>query len=350
MIDTSNYLISEAPNTIGVVFYDYSVKAGGQRVAANVFNHLCNQGYRVVFISVFFRNKQASFALDEKIKLYPLNEKECHFREVRKPSVKEFSEIVERENIKVLIAEGFSADLISAIVSQKCKIPFIHCEHTSLENRYYSEDLASRIYRYLGARKSKAIVALTEGNKKSFEKKYRGVGKKTFVIPNWVENDDEKVGSYKKESRIIVSIGRADPVKGFDRLIDIAARVKNRCKGWEWHIWGDFDSEFGRKIEAEIDTRGLNDFVKIRGVTESIGEVYSGAGVLVMTSYYEGMPMVLLEAGLYGIPLLSFDIPTGPNEIIVNGVNGYLVEDGEIDEMANRICELVVNESERLRL
>ena len=66
-----------------------------------------------------------------------------------------------------------------------------------------------------------------------------------------------------------------------------------------------------------------------------------------MTSQMEGLPMVLLEAKSWGLPLVSFDIMTGPSDIIQDGVNGYLIEEGNIDEMAERIVELIKEDSKR---
>ncbi len=348
MSDTTR-VSAEKKKAIGVVFYDYSIKAGGQRVAANVFNYLCNKGYRVIFISVFSKNGKPSFALDDRISVCFLNEGEGHFRKVLRSSIKTFCEIVDRENIGVLLAEGFSADMITAIVSKKRKIPFLHCEHTSLENKIYSESLGSKIYRFVGVRKSKAIIALTKANKTSFENKYRSAKGKVVVIPNWVEKP-EKAAAYNSEAHVILSVGRADPVKGYDRLVEIASRIRTACAGWEWHIWGNFDNEYGQGIQRAIQDHGLEDFVKLKGATENVNEVYSNAGLFVLTSYFEGLPMVLLEAAVNRLPLLSFDIATGPSEIIVDGVNGYLVEDAKPEKMADRICELVSNKNERILL
>ena len=349
MRDKKVSLSGEKQKAIGVVFYDYSVKAGGQRVAANVFNYLCGKGYRIIFISVFSKNGTVSFELDGRISVFFLNDGEGHFRKVLRSSIKSFGEIVDRENIGVLLAEGFSADMITAIVSKKRNIPFLHCEHTSLENKLYSDSLASKVYRYVGVCRSKAIIALTEANKISFENKYRSAKGKVVVIPNWVEKPDNAV-TYNPDAYVILSIGRADPVKGYDRLIEVASRIKTACVGWEWQIWGNFDNEYGQSIRQMIHERELEDFVKLKGSTENVNEVYANSGLFVLTSYFEGLPMVLLEASVNRIPLLSFDIATGPNEIIVDGVNGYLINDADLEEMSDRIRGLVLNKNERIRL
>ena len=70
--------------------------------------------------------------------------------------------------------------------------------------------------------------------------------------------------------------------------------------------------------------------------------------MIVMTSRYEGFPMTLLEGAANGLPMLSYDILTGPNEIIDNGVNGYLIDEGNSEEMARKIASLLLNKEKRL--
>lgn len=341
---------SDEKKTIGVLFYDFSVKAGGQRVAANVFNQLSRDGYSVVIISIFFREGKGAFSLEDNIKLIALNEGDGRFRKVAKKSIKQCAEIIKKERISVLVAEGFSADLLAYIMSRKCKIPFIHCEHTSLENKVYSAGIGSKIYRYLGVHKSKKIVALTQRNKDSFCKEYSVSADKIVVIPNWIEDVPEKQAKYDAESKVILSMGRADSVKGFDRLVEIASGIVDSCQGWEWQIWGNCNNSYGEEIKAKIHEKGLDAFVKTMGVTDDTKKVYSDSSFFVLTSYFEGLPMSLLEAGASKLPLIAFDIPTGPSEIIDDKVNGYLIKDGDLDQMKKAILTLVNDKDERIRL
>ena len=76
---------------------------------------------------------------------------------------------------------------------------------------------------------------------------------------------------------------------------------------------------------------------------------YKNAAIYVMTSLQEGLPMVLLEAKSNTLPLISFDIQTGPGEIICDGVNGYLIPAYDIKAMAEKICELIEDEKKRLK-
>lgn len=86
---------------------------------------------------------------------------------------------------------------------------------------------------------------------------------------------------------------------------------------------------------------GLTERVTLKGNSSNMYSLYDDYAIMVMTSRYEGFPMVLIEAASRGLPLVSFDIHTGPNEIIVNGVNGYLINKGDVVGMSEKISLLI---------
>lgn len=78
--------------------------------------------------------------------------------------------------------------------------------------------------------------------------------------------------------------------------------------------------------------------------------MYKSASIYAMTSRYEGLPMVLLEAQSYGLPIVSFDCKCGPKDIIDEGENGFIVDDGNITLLAVRMAELMNDRSLRIRM
>lgn len=141
----------------------------------------------------------------------------------------------------------------------------------------------------------------------------------------------------------IVTVGRADPVKGYEMLIQIAQIVQPFLKGWEWHIWGDFSGEYGLEIMKKSREKGLDNFVFFKGTAENMYEKYKEYSLYVMTSLYEGLPMVLLEAKANKLPIISFDCLTGPSEIIRDSIDGELIPVGDIENMAKSIILLANN-------
>ena len=94
-------------------------------------------------------------------------------------------------------------------------------------------------------------------------------------------------------------------------------------------------------MEKKISQFGLERNIILTGSVKDMEKIYRSASMYVMTSEMEGLPMVLLEAKSYRLPIVSFDIMTGPSEIVRDGVNGYLVESGDITAMADQICKLI---------
>ena len=145
--------------------------------------------------------------------------------------------------------------------------------------------------------------------------------------------------SYCYQSQKIISVGRLSYQKNFNRLLDIASCVLPKHSGWTWDIYGD--GEERDDLNKKITDLGLQGKVFIKGQVENLYDLYNEYAFFVMTSRYEGFPMVLLEAASCGLPMVSFDIETGPNEIIDNGSNGYLINPLSDSDMVNAIDSLI---------
>ncbi|MBF7067371.1 glycosyltransferase, partial [Campylobacter volucris] len=148
------------------------------------------------------------------------------------------------------------------------------------------------------------------------------------------------------DRKIVLSIGRLSEEKGFLRLIDIWEIIqKNNNKGWKLHIVGE--GELKGQLEKKIKNKKLQDSVTILSFTQNIDEQYLNASIYVMCSYSEGMPMVLLESASFGLPSIAFDVKTGPSDIIENGKSGFLIEDNNLHDFANKLQFLIENDNSR---
>ena len=130
-----------------------------------------------------------------------------------------------------------------------------------------------------------------------------------------------------------------DEGKGYDYLIRAWELVNRRYPDWIIDIFGQ--GEWHEKLQKEIQDKNLSSVVHLRGITKDVATEFYNSSGYVMTSRYEGFPMVLIEAGMCGLPLVSFDCKTGPREIIVEGENGFLVPVGDVSLLADRICQLI---------
>jgi glycosyltransferase involved in cell wall biosynthesis len=128
-------------------------------------------------------------------------------------------------------------------------------------------------------------------------------------------------------------------------LIDAWALINKKCPDWMLNIYGQ--GEWKEMLVEKIAALNLQEVVVLHGVSMKIADEYKRSSFYVMSSRFEGLPMVLIEAMSFGLPVISFDCEFGPSEIVTDGVDGYLVEPNNIEELANRICFLIENEDKR---
>ena len=128
------------------------------------------------------------------------------------------------------------------------------------------------------------------------------------------------------DAKVVVAAGRLTRQKGFDLLVDAYAQVAHRYPDWQLHIYGSGE-ERGRLL-AQIHRLGLERQVRLMGYSGTLSEQLSQAALYVMSSRVEGFPMVLLEAMAVGLPVVSFDCPNGPADLVRQGTNGVLVRAG----------------------
>lgn len=145
-----------------------------------------------------------------------------------------------------------------------------------------------------------------------------------------------------KRVKEIVFIGRIDPQKNLSHLLKAFALVHDKMPATKLRLIGDGNvTDAMKELAAKLR---LSEFVTFEGVRKDMESVYASADVIALSSEYEGMPNCLIEAIGCKIPIVSYDCPLGPKEIVVNGENGYLVTYGRIEELAERIEEALVRD------
>lgn len=164
-----------------------------------------------------------------------------------------------------------------------------------------------------------------------------------------IHNILREVRTYEVErQKTILAVGRLYYVKGFDRLIQAFALIAAKCPGWKVNIVGSGPEE--ERLRSMIVDYNLIDKVLILPETKDVDSYLNTAGIFVMPSRSEGFPNALCEAMAAGMPCVSFNFVAGPSEIIANELNGFLVPDGNIKELANRLLELTENDEMRVRV
>lgn len=168
------------------------------------------------------------------------------------------------------------------------------------------------------------------------------------VIPNAAMHVSESYSDVTNKR--VIAVGRLDYQKGFDRLIEAWELIQRTGKFADWRLDIFGQGEWREMLQQMIDEKGLQDTVQIHRPTKQIGEEYVKSSLLVMSSHYEGFPMVMIEAMACGLPVVSFDYKCGPKDIIQHGINGLLVPDGNVKALAHAMMEVMTDEAYRKML
>lgn len=250
----------------------------------------------------------------------------------------------ERADIVVSLYPSESSFLPDIKDGSKKVLELHYCKFFRLQ--YGREGLMGLIDRYRTrlderlVRRFDRFVVLTEE-----DKGYWGNLPNIEVIPNAALFIAPR-HSTQTEKRVI-AVGRLDYQKGFDRLIEAWALVQQNpaCRSWRLDIFGQ--GEWQEMLEEMIRERDLGQTARINPPSKQIGEEYAASSILVMSSHYEGFPMVMIEAMACGVPVVSYDFKCGPRDIIREGDNGLIIPEGDISALAEGICRLIQEEELR---
>ncbi|KQS04347.1 hypothetical protein ASG11_08865 [Sphingomonas sp. Leaf357] len=182
-----------------------------------------------------------------------------------------------------------------------------------------------------------------------------GIGAdRLIVIPNVVDRPLDPLPApspalaHLADDEVIACIGRHDWQKGFDLALPIFAKILHERPGARLILVGEGDLEAQHRAQAE--KLGLRDRVLFLPRFDHLAEIWSQIDVFLLTSRYEGIPNVLAEAMAYGKACVAFDCPTGPSELITDGIDGYLVNVGDEEIAAERCLRLLRDENLRDRI
>lgn len=194
-------------------------------------------------------------------------------------------------------------------------------------------------FRYHALKKVRMIVALSQGDALEWKKLTPHVR----VIPNVVHLND--TGRYSTcSSKSAVFVGRYSSQKDIQSLLQIWKLVNERHPDWQLHIFGGYGKQKDSLL-FEINQQRAN--IIIHQPTSSINEEYFKSSMLLMTSLFEPFGLVLAEAMSCGLPVVAYDCPYGPADIISDGVDGMLINNRNVNEYVEKVCQLIENEELR---
>lgn len=329
---------------------------GTVRTVCNLANYLVEKEYKVEIISVRRTSERSMIPLSKKIKVISLydarREKNRNNSFWKKWMLKRKSRIIHKEedlydmfsrytDIKLLkclksIKDGVlittipSFNILSVKYAGKNVIK-IGQEHKELED--HSEKLVREIEKYY-----KDLDGLTILTEQSLSEYRTLIG--NLKLPICVLGNGTKMVYHKAplDRKVIISAGRFSEEKGFDNLIEAFDLIADKHKEWIVKIFGQGEEYF--KLEKMIGEKGLNERIFLCPSTKILTEELSRSAFYVCSSNREGFGMVIIEGMAIGVPCVSFACQ-GPKQIIADGENGFLVEKGNVAELADKMEQMM---------
>lgn len=334
---------------LDVILYAPSFNTGGgtERVLVNLANELIRKNYKVIIVANFIGNTTV-YSLNDLVVV-----KQFWFAKIRSKYSKSilikliskllgatflnlFLKKIIRDNKSVIISFSNSITIDCFKTSFKRKlVAFEHWPYWISDKNPKLQKNIKRIYPQL-----KKVIVLTKHEKIV----YNGIGcNNVEIIPNAYSFLPETTA--KLDNKIVLSIGHFNEQKRRDLLVKTWKGVNEKHPDWKLIIVGDGHQR--EEVLEQIKELNINSSVEIVNPTREIIDYYLKSSIYVMSSEYEALPMVLIEAKICGLPCVSFDIISGPIEIIQNNKDGFIVPFHDTDELADKVNHLIENETTR---
>lgn len=336
------------------VFPKFTALAGTERVLIDKMNSLANDDKYEVYVVTHEQSSHSfSYPLSQKVKHFDLDVRFYllyRFNIIIRLIVREyykrllsnkFKDLMSRINPDVVITTTYHSYLVSIIGKCPCKFAkvveshldkrFIHSidsgNYLSWSNRIHGDHDMRVLLKKV--RLFNVLVALQKHDADDWSAYVH-----SCVIPNIVHlNPTGKLSSL--ESKRVIFVGRYTPQKGIPDLLKIWTIVHKKHPEWSLEMYGDGVLEDNLKYEA--NSIGVN----VHKAVPNIFDYYLDSSILVMTSLYEPFGLVLPEAMSCGLPVIAFDCPRGPRNIVTDGLDGYLIKNRKVDVFAQKLSEMM---------
>lgn len=309
---------------------------GTERVTTLIANNLSKREEYNVSILSLVDGLKPFFSLNSDILIYSLYKRKISFKKNLLGAIWRIRQFVKVQNIDILIVVDSISCIFTVPALYGLDVKHICWEHFNFKNnngvvyRDWARKLAAKYCHY--------IVTLTKKDLSFWEKGIKGINAKLICIPNptpYGISTHQPSLSYKS----IVSVGRLTRVKGYDLLLLAWKKVCDLDQEWKLYIVGSGEEE--QNLRLLVQQLKIEHRVIFTGQTNNVNDFYKKSSFFCLSSRNEGLPMVLLEAQSYGLPIAAFDCDTGPSEIVSHNINGYLVTCNDIDALSHILFNMI---------
>lgn len=321
--------------------------AGGtERVVNAIANHWAERGWMVTILTLEPPGKPSYFAYHPRVTMRRLGLPTSGEPKLRAIflTIKRILALRRclREVWPELIVTFLTrTNVLTMLATGGMGIPVVVSERNNAELQYCGPVwswLRRRLYPH-----AFGLVAMTRGALEFFPAKMRP---RSWVIPNPVYLPDGWQPS--RGGHVLAAVGRLVPQKGFDLLLQAFGEIAQLFPEWTLVIWGEGVER--KNLEKQRDHLGLQNRVRLPGVSELPGTWVETADAFVLSSRFEGWGIVLLEAMAAELPVVSFDCKWGPREMIHDGVDGLLVPQEDVAALARALAKVMRDAGLRQRL
>jgi GalNAc-alpha-(1->4)-GalNAc-alpha-(1->3)-diNAcBac-PP-undecaprenol alpha-1,4-N-acetyl-D-galactosaminyltransferase len=325
-----------------LTFVIYQISAGGaERILTLLANELCKKGWSVTLLTLDSGAEPVFFKLHSDIKHEPLSlmrEQGGWWKAVKVHFLRPWvlRRAIRRSRPDAVIAFIDMTNILTLIATIGLKLPVIISERVN--PAFSMMGIPCFLLRQWIYKWSACLVVQTRDVLSYFSS---SIQKNSRIIPNPVVVSNYSDPDWRAEtsSQTLLATGRLGKQKGFDLLLKAFLPVSKKFPDWMLEIWGE--GEQRENLKNLRDELGLAERVQFLGLTKEISKTMSRADIFVLSSRYEGFPNVLGEAMACGLPVVSFDCPYGPSEMIQDGVNGLLVSPENIQELSSALERLM---------
>lgn len=323
-----------------------SLAAGGaERMMARMANHWAERGWRVTLLTFDDGAEPPFFELHPAVRHRPLGIRVRGRHSVRTVArqLSVLRRSIRESDPRVLISFLDKINVIVLWATRGLGLPVIAAERTAVAHRPFGG-----VWKVLRRWTYPLAARLVVQHRDSLACFSAAVRRKGRVVPNPAVPPSAGAAAPGRSANVVLAMGHLTAVKGFDLLLKAFADAAPGFPEWSLVIRG----EGGRRgaLEALRDELGLRGRAFFPGLTREPFERMRQAGLFVLSSRFEGFPNVLCEAMACGLPVVAFDCPHGPGEIVRDGVDGVLVPPGDVTALAAALRRLMRDAPARRRL
>lgn len=339
------------------------IAGGVERVLTMKTNYFADVlGYDITIILTDGKGKPYFYPLSDKVKvinldigfdelwsysfwgqIIPYLRKQRVFKKMLKAELMrirpDFTISLLRREINFINKVNDGSKKIGELHVNRKKYRYYEANNTNFIKNIFSKVWMSNLVRHL--RQLDKFVVLTEEDRKAWPE-----------IPGTITIPDPLTFFPREQSSLtekrVIAVGRYEYQKGFDLLLEAWRKVSAYCPDWCLDVYGSGERE---TYDALIDKLQIDRLrCHLNPSTSDIQKEYLASSIFAFSSRYEGFGMVLVEAMACGIPVVSFDCPCGPKDIVADGEDGVLVENGNVEAFADALIDLIRDVDKRCEM